>query len=48
VTKHALHDLDISARTYREGRRGVPQTMRNQPFNADLCAPLSNAGGTPR
>ena len=45
VTKHALHDLDISARTYREGGRGVPQTVRNQPLNADLGAPLDAAGG---
>jgi hypothetical protein len=40
VTKHALHDLDISARAYREGGRGVPQTMGNQPLNADLGAAL--------
>ena len=40
VTKHALHDLDISVRTYREGCRGVPQTMQDQPLNADLGEPL--------
>ena len=40
VTKHALHDLDTSARTYCEGGSGVPQTMWNQPLNADLGAPL--------
>jgi hypothetical protein len=43
VAKHALHDLDISARAYREGGRGVPQAMWNLSLNADLGAPLSNA-----
>ncbi|COX08175.1 Uncharacterised protein [Mycobacterium tuberculosis] len=40
VSEKPLHDFDISARTDRQRRRGVPQPVRDQVGNANRLASL--------
>jgi hypothetical protein len=38
VPQESLHNLDVSACTDRQGRRGVPQAVRYQPFDPYIIA----------
>jgi hypothetical protein len=40
VAKHAVHDVDTSARTHRGGGRGVPQAVWNHAHNTSRGARL--------